>query len=261
MLRPPASWLCVGISSRAVTLVRAGRFGSPAVLATAPLADGNVDTLGLALAGLLDDAAWRRWPVSFVLDDELVRMWTVVPPPHAARMADLHAAAGLRFEHLYGDRATLWHIAAHWDASRPFMAAAIARPLHAAIVRAAGLQRLAVTAIEPHFVAAWNAWRGRVPRGAWFMLLHGRALALGITHGARLVAMRAAPVPAAADESWLEAHVAREALLLGVPAPAALFLCGQVPTGWKTRTGWVIAAPQSRTNMADVRLALAGVYA
>lgn len=261
MLRPPASCLCVGVSSRAVTLVRGGRFGSPAVLGTAPLADGSVDTLELALAGLIGDAAWRHWPVSFVLDDELVRMWTVVPPPHAARIADLHAAAGLRFEHLYGDSAALWRIAAHWDASRPFMAAAIARPLHAAILRTASLQRLAVTAIEPHFVAAWNAWRGSVPRGAWFMLLHGRALALGITHGARLVAMRAAPMPAGADESWLEAHVAREALLLATPAPAALFLCGQVPAGWVASKGWVVAARQAAAATADVRLALAGVCA
>ena len=261
MLRPPASCLCVGISSRAVTLVRAGRFGSPAVLASTPLADGSVDTLEPALAGLLGDAAWRRWPVSFVLDDELVRMWTVVPPPHAARMADLHAAAGLRFEHLYGDSAAHWRIAAHWDASRPFVAAAIARPLHAAILRAAGIQRLAVSAIEPHFVAAWNAWRGSVPRGAWFMLLHGRTLALGITEGTRLVAMRAAQLPAGADESWLDGHVAREALLLALPAPAAVFVRGQVPTGWVARKGWVVAAPHDGADTADVRLALAGVGA
>lgn len=261
MPRPPGTSLRVGISTAAVTLVRAGRFGAPAVLATAPIGEEGSEALDLALSRLLGDSAWRRWPASFVLADELVRMWTVVPPPQAARMADLQAGAAFRFEHLYGEPADGWRIAADWNATGPFMAAAIPQALWAAILRAAALQRLAVTAIEPHFVAAWNAWRGSVPRGAWFLLLHGRVLAVGITQGGRMVGMRPARVPPGAGAEWLDAHVAREALLLAMAPPSILFVCGHVPANWEPRQGWVVAATGAGGVAADVHLALAGVCA
>lgn len=147
-------------------------------------------------------------------------------------MADLQAAAALRFHGLYGDAPAAWAISAGWDAVHPFMAAAIPATLVSAITQAAGVQEMAVTGIEPHFVVAWNTWRSALRGQAWFALVHQGVLTLGVPRGERLAAVRVTAVPVGAAAAWLEQHIGREALLLDLPAPAELALCGAVPERW-----------------------------
>jgi hypothetical protein len=216
--------------------------GTLALAVTSPLGDARLvgetafdlaepGALALALQQLLA-ADHARWPMSFVVADELVRLWSVTPPQGAARMADLQAAAALRFQGLYGEVPAAWAISADWDAVHPFMAAALPIPLVGALTQAAGVKRMAVTGIEPHFVVAWNAWRSSLHAQGWFALVHGGVLTLGVPRGQRLAAVRVAAVPAGATLEWLEQHIAREALLLDLPSPPALALCGAVPETW-----------------------------
>ncbi|HEU4851513.1 MAG TPA: hypothetical protein VFT37_05095 [Telluria sp.] len=223
--------LRVGVADGALALAVTSPMDEARLAGEAAFDASSPGALGPALQALLG-AEHARWPVSFVVADELVRMWQVSPPQGAARMADLQAAAALRFHGLYGQAPAEWAISASWDAVHPFLAAAMPRALVAALAQAADQQRMAVTGIEPHFVVAWNAWRSSLRAQAWFALVHGGVLTLGVPRGERLAAVRTAAVPAGAGFDWLVRHIEREALLLDLPAPASLALCGAVPEPW-----------------------------
>jgi hypothetical protein len=164
-------------------------------------------------------------------------MWQVAPPPAASRMADLEAAAALRFQALFGAPAAGWRIAADWNAAHPFLAAAVPLALLAKLRQGALEHRFHLVEIAPQFVAALNGWRKLRRRGAWFGLVHGGVLTLAAFDGAALTALRTAVVPAGAGPDWLEAHIAREALLLGTAQPQRLQLCGAAPRAWGSHAG------------------------
>lgn len=207
-----------------------GAFHGPGALGAAALA---TDALGEALPGALDallsgqNAAGMA--ACFVLADDLVRLWQVTPPAQAARLADLEGAAALRFHTLYGETPAAWNISADWNAVAPFMAAAIPRALQAAIEAAAAQRGLRLTGIIPHFVAAWNRHAGALQDSAWFGVVQSGVLALAACEDGQLRALRHIAIPHGADHSWLTQCAQREALLLGLAAPALIQLSGDVP--------------------------------
>lgn len=242
MRRALGQALRIGVSGTAVSLVRTSRWrGAPAtVLAEhvfAPGAEHPYDAIANALRALLGEQKLAGWPAGIVLADELVRLWQVTPPAGAARLADIEAAAGLRFHALYGEAPALWQITADWDARHPFFAAAVPRALLGVLGQVAREHGLAVVEIVPHFVAAWNRWRGALKPGAWFGLLHQRLLTLAAIEGGRVRAVRALPVPAGADHGWLSQALTREALLHQLEAPPLLQLCGAPPAQWSAAVG------------------------
>ena len=135
----------------------------------------------------------------------------------------------MRFFALYGEAAAGWHIAGDWDTRAPFFAAAIPRPLLAMLQQVAQEQGMALVAVQPQVVAAWNHWRRAIKPGAWFGQVHDGLLALGVADGGRLRAVRTMPLPAGAGHAWLTQAVQREALLAGREAPALVQRCGAVP--------------------------------
>jgi hypothetical protein len=235
--RLPGQALRIGVSGFAVSLLKVSRWFGPRaeLLAEQPFSPEGVGALhahhaiGVALRELLAGQDVQGWPASFVLADELARLWQVTPPAQAARMADLEAAAALRFHGLYGEAAANWKIVADWDARQPFFAAAMPQPLLAMLEQAAAEHGLAVVEVQPHFVTAWNRWQGALKAGAWFGQVHDNLLTLAVLDGKRLNAIRALPVPRGADQYWLVQTLKREALLAGLEAPQLLQLCGQVP--------------------------------
>ena len=243
MRRPFGASLRIGVSPSAVSLLVVRRWGgaAPRVLAEpavaapagAPLQQQQqqqITALGAALAALLEGGDYAGWPVVLVLADDWLRLWHVTPPPGAARLDDLEAAAALRFHTLYGEALDGWRMLAAWDSTAAFFAAAAPRALLDVIAEVARAQQLAVVGITPHFVSAWNRWHGALKPGAWFGLAHDGVLRLGAPrHGGRLGAVRTLALPAGADHYWLTQTLAREALLLDLPAPTLLQLCGQVP--------------------------------
>lgn len=220
--------LCLGIAPGGLALVRAGgwRRGHPRLLGEVP---GGADAG--ALDALLDGHDIAGKALTVVLSDDLVRLWQVAPPAGATRMADLEGAAALRFQALFGAGGD-WRIDADWQARRPFLAAALPQALRDMLVSAAQARRCTLVGIVPHFVAALNRFRRQRRAGAWFGVVHGGVLGLAAFDGAAFAALRTAPVPAGAGRAWLDAHVAREALRIGLDVPARLQLCGTAPSSW-----------------------------
>lgn len=226
--------LRIGVSGTELALVKTSRWQGPAltVLARQALAASGPQAIALGLRQLLADGGYATWPVSFVLADELARIWQVTPPQTSGRLADLEAAAALRFQVLYGEPASSWQIAASWDAARPFVACALPRALRDVLAQAALEHKLKVVEIVPQFVAGFNQWRGALQPGSWYGLLHERVLTIGALHESCLGAVRASAVPEGAGGGWLGEHVAREALRLNLPLPDRMQLSGQVPPAW-----------------------------
>lgn len=224
----------IGVSERALTLLKTSRWaGAPlTLLAEQEIAGAALEDTAQALRRLLGGAGCANWPVSLVLADELVRMWHVTPPRASARMADLQAAAALRFESLYGEPADNWKLAAHWDAGQPFLAVAVMRPLLAVLEQGVREHKLDIVEIVPQFVAGWNRWRNALKPGAWFALLHENVLTVGAIEAGALASVRAVALPAQAGSGWLDAHLAREALLLNLTPPERLQLCAMAPPPW-----------------------------
>jgi len=235
--------LRLGLAPDGLALLRVGGWpAAPAVvLAVQPVEPGAPDALEHGLRALLQEAArengLRRWPLSVVLADELVRLWSVPPPQGASRPADLQAAAALRFQSLFGAMPANWRISADWSARSPFLAAAAPEALLALLESLAREHGFYLVEVAPQFVAALNATRRRRRPGAWFGLVHGEVLSLAAYDGAALAAVRTAVIPPGADRDWLEAHVAREALRVGVGRPERLQLSGPAPRAWASSAG------------------------
>lgn len=242
MPRFPGQALRLGVSASAVCLLRTSRWrGAPyTVLAEQAIAAGPAPTeaLGAALAALFAPQpgaqALAGWPLSIVLDQSLCRLWQVTPPAGASRLADLEAAAGLRFHSLYGESPAAWQLSADWQASERFLAAAVPRAVLKVLLDCAAAQRLTVARLAPHFILSWNRWQHALQPDAWFGLLHDGVLTIAATDSRGLQAVRTLglPVHEDADAAWLRQALAREALLLGLDVPARLQICGNVPPAW-----------------------------
>lgn len=230
--------LRLGVSPFDAALVKVNRFGAARaeVVAEVALAGTGNDAIANAVRQLLADAGSAGWPVSIVLADELTRMWQVTPPLNSARLADLEAAAGLRFQTLFGESAGAWKMCGGWDAGAPFLAAAMPRELLARLEQAAFDSKATIVEVLPQFVAGWNHWRRAIPGGSWYGLVQSQVLTLGAIEGSQLRAMRAAAVPASADAAWLAQHVTREALRLNMTPPARLCVSGAAPAAWSSST-------------------------
>lgn len=237
MLKNFSQSLRIDVTPQALRLLRVRRWGkaAPELLAEHTLSTQGLagEALAAALPGALDAVlsgqAAAGMAACFVLSDELVRLWQVTPPALAARLADLEAAAALRFHALYGEAPAAWHVSADWNAAAPFMAAAIPRALQAAIEAGCRQHGVTATAIVPHFVAAWNRHAGALKGGAWFGAAQGGVLALAACEDGQLRAVRHVAIPHGADHYWLTQAAQREALLLGLAAPALIQLSGELP--------------------------------
>jgi len=241
MRRAIGQSLRIGVSGFAVSLLRVSRWrGEPVTVlaehAFAPSGEHPFDAIANALRALLGEQEIGGWPVSIVLADDLTRLWRVVPPPDAARLADIEAAAGFRFQSLYGESPSAWQISGDWSAAQPFFAAAVPRALLAVLGKVAEEFKLHIVGIEPHFITAYNRWRRGVKPGAWFGLVHDHLLTLAAIEadGKSIRAIRALPMPAGqgADQYWLGQTLKREALLLDMEAPELLQVCGAAPAAW-----------------------------
>jgi hypothetical protein len=248
MRKPFGQVLRLGIATGAVSLLATPRWGGDKadVLAEQPLAGAGSEFLGLALRALLAGQAVAGRPVTVVLADELCRLWQVAPPPGAARLPDIEAAAALRFHALYGEGPAAWHVTADWHSTEPFFAAAMPRTLLALVEAVAAESRLHVMQVVPHFVTAWNRWCRAIRPGAWFGQLHDGLLTVAAIDGRELRAVRALQVPPGADHYWLTQMMGREALLLGLEAPGQVQLCGELPAA--------LAGPAATGQVAVARL-------
>jgi len=231
--------LRIGIAPDGLALVRTSIWPHERAQLLGRVACGGADpaAIGVALAMLLNEHASRGCAVTVVLSDELVRLWQVTPPSGAARMADLEGAAALRFGALFGGGTAGWKTSADWRVDQPFLAAAVPQALLDVLAAAARTHRFTLVEVVPQFVAALNQHRRARRPGAWFGVVHGSVLSVAAFDGKQLAAVRTTPIPADADRDWLESHVAREALRVGLGRPERLQVCGPAPKGWASSAG------------------------
>jgi len=112
--------LRIGIAPDALALVRTSIWPHERARLLGQVAAAGADpvSLGAALGMLLGEHEVAGLPVTVVLSDDLVRLWQVTPPQGATRLADLEAAAMMRFNALFGGGPAGWKISADWDAAR-----------------------------------------------------------------------------------------------------------------------------------------------
>jgi hypothetical protein len=234
MRRRFAQSLRLGVAADALALVETGRWQAPRVLAEQAFGPGAAEagTLTQALDMLLQAADRAGRPVTIVLADELVRLWSVTPPAGGNSIDDLRAAAGLRFQTLFGEPQAAWQMSADWDADRPFLAAAVKLDLRAQLDTACAAHRMPIVECAPQLVAAINQYRRALRPGAWFGLVHEHLLTIAVIGAGAIQAVRAVALPELADIDWLVHHIEREALRLNLAAPERMQLCGQVPPTW-----------------------------
>lgn len=207
------------------------------------------------LGVLLKDVDCSDMPVRIVLSDTWVRRWMVAPPQNAASLADCQAAAMARFQTLFGEQVSGWHLAADWDARQPFLACAIPRSLLAALQQVASEHKLVLLEIAPQFVVAWNRWRKHLQAGTWFGVMHHQVLTLAVIGQNGLEAIRDVTLPGEAieDQHRVPEILAREALRLNVPMPLEIRLCGQIPAHWvMQQTGNVAFVRMDKNHPANV---------
>jgi len=220
----------VGVTAQAVVLLRTDGWPgrrTRVVAAEALRADEAPATL---LARLWSACDGGPKAARLLLAEPGSRLWMVVPPGNASQIADCQAAAAARFEALYGEPAAGWQIAADWHASRPFLAAALQRPLWAALQQvAADSGRVWVEAVPP-LVAAWNAGRRQLRDGTWLGVFQAEVLMLAAVQDGHLRAVRRIDRSQQPTDG-LSLLLEREALRLGLPAPTELQWCGELPPG------------------------------
>lgn len=229
--------LRIGLSGRSVALVRSRGWLHPRheLLTELPLGAAGAQDALQGLSTALASTQSTRMRATVVLGNDLVRLFMVKPPRNAERLRDCQAAAMQRFQQLYGEPATAWSLRGDWDARLPFLACAMPQDLLHGLRKTAIEHRLALVAVQPHFVAAWNRWRHAVPERAWYGVADAGRLTLGILDRARLIEVRCLDLPPGArqDSAWLSVQVSREALRQALPAPECICLCGRVPQAWR----------------------------
>jgi hypothetical protein len=222
--------------------LRRTAWATPVILAELPLAEAfRPDLLAPALAM----GRHAGLPLAVTLGDELVRLFMVAPPGNARGLGDIRAVAALRFQRLYGDDLAAWRLTFDGAVDRPFLACAMPQALHATLLDLAAAHRLALTAITPRFVTAWNAEHRRLD-GAWLGVVREDAITLGCVDvppgggAAGLVAVHRLALPATgADARWLRDQLRAVALRHGLADPVALKLIGRPLPG--------LAAPSTGT--------------
>jgi hypothetical protein len=241
---PGSTVLRIGIAQDGIALVKTGgwlrRRSTPLAECTLTLAqDGSFEAVSPQLSAMLKETQCANLPVSIVIADQIVRMFMVNPPQNVGSLRDCEAAAAMRFQQLYGEPLDKWQLRADWQVKHAFLACAIPSNLLAALQHVLHAHRLTLLSVAPQSIASWNQWRHQLKADAWFGVVHEHVLTLAAVDRQRICAIRTATVPEGAwqDSQWLTAHLTREAMLLNLPMPKLVQLCGSIPAQQAAKAG------------------------
>jgi hypothetical protein len=168
--------VAIYLAPRRLALVRRRRGLRRRAVAAAEVAvpDGAPGDAGPALARLADvlaDPAWHGGAARVVVADDPWARFGVVPWP-AARLdaAGRLALARCVLADAFGEGVSDWAVTlADAPPGRPFVACAVPATLRGALEEALAPARLALVSLRPQLVAAFGAWRRRLPPDGWFV--------------------------------------------------------------------------------------------
>ncbi|MFZ6748829.1 hypothetical protein [Undibacterium sp. Ren11W] len=261
--------LRIGIARDSITVLRISKWHEPAVTVLfeqkfVALDNHTPDQLRLRLEQSMQGIAANNLPTTIVLADDLVRLWQVTPPLGSTRIADIQAAAAMRFFSLFGETMDDWQMSADWQVRRSFFSAAIPHTILKVLTQLAHEHQLALVEIAPQFVLAWNRWSAKIKPGAWFASINDQVLSVALIEGSNICAVHSILVPTEANHDWLQAHLTRLGLLLNVTVPTQLQICGQFKQSWEQETALLNCSRLVQSSQeipgytAGIELALTG---
>jgi hypothetical protein len=167
---------------------------------------------GVAEALRREAEAWRRerMRVSVVLSNHFVR-YALVPQAGAVNREEEVALARFQFARIHGDRAKSWEVRLSPEVRGDRLGCAVDRELVESLKACfprSGKARL--HSVQPHLMAAFNRWRGRIPRsGAWLLLAEADRVCLALLSAKGWRGLYNTRGGAAGPKEWAEL-IARE---------------------------------------------------
>jgi hypothetical protein len=184
--------VAISLAPRNLALVRRTRGLRPRVVAATEVAvatgtTGDIGPVLARLADLLTDATWHGAAARVVVADHLWARYGIVPRP-ATRLDVDGRLAQARFllGDAYGEAVADWAVTlADAPPGRSYLACAIPATLRSALEDTLAPARLELVSLLPQLVAAFNAWRRRLPADdAWFVNVdHGSLSAVHLSQG------------------------------------------------------------------------------
>lgn len=145
----------------------------------------------------------RSRDVDVVLEDALVRWWTVRPPRGLKDLAELRSLAGIRFAELFGEQPGDWRISGDWHALRQFLCCAVESATADAILGAAESVGCRVSSIAPLFSRVVGDLRKARQRACWIFVSTGRSRVASAFVRGECSVVRASFRTTATDAQWL----------------------------------------------------------
>ena len=180
-----------------------------------------------------------RASLSVTVDDGLARSFIVTPPSGAQGLAELRASAAARFTALYGESGEAWLLAADWQATAPFIACALPRPLYQALDGLAQMSGWRLESVRPALAHVWNRLRASIPDDGWLIVGFGQTLTLVHTAKAQVAGLRTVRLPGAPDLPELVTLLEQEHLRAQVPGEAH----DRQALLWTGAADWLPVAP------------------
>ncbi|MFT4174131.1 MAG: hypothetical protein QM639_16330 [Rhodocyclaceae bacterium] len=225
--------LAAGVDADGLALL-ARRDGAWRVAAQVPVADylaapqaADTDWTGV-VGALLAQPSVGRGRVAVTVDDSLARYWLLQAPRGIASLVELRALAASRFETLFGEPASAWHIEADWRADHAMLAAALPRTLTRALADACAARRWRLESLVPRALRTLDRHARDIGRDAALVVFgaHGQ-VAMRWQGGVPVWLRQRTDVSADVAQllSWLET----EALRAGHVMPTDVLLAGELP--------------------------------
>ena len=189
-------------------------------------------------AAALDALLLRHATAGSALEVLVADLWVpsvgVQPLLHGATLADLQAATALRLRAVT-DTSTGWETASEPRVGGPFIASALRSGVLDMLRDPCQRHGLHLVSVQPLFAALWNHWHRALVPGQWLGICGADAVTLCVAPKRHVEQLRRLDFAdaQAQEPRWPMDAAQRESLRLGLPAPAALALCGAVPTAWR----------------------------
>lgn len=182
-----------------------------------------------AVSAAMAQTKVKRGVLDVTLADALARYWLVDVPDGISSLNELRALAASRFEALFGEVASQWHIEADWHASGRILAVAVPRALTLALGEGAARAGWRLDSVVPAAVRTMNRHAARIPDDAW-LVVFGRAQYLAVLlNGGVPAFVRQLRCEASSTVDDIVSRLETECLRGGYAMPAKVVFGGAVP--------------------------------
>lgn len=169
-----------------------------------------------------------------IIDDQLLRYFTVTPAGNTRSLRDCKDAAKARFQVLYGEDDQDWKIQANWQQNAPFLSCAIPTYLTTTLKQVLTEHHLQILSLQPKAIALWNYSKVLAEEGDWIMFFNGHHLLVIIIKQRKLSFLDKTLLPqdSLLDNKWLSHYIEQIILRHSISTPNTLHIYGVIPPRW-----------------------------